>query len=392
MGLREPITSLMALPGRLWRWYAPPVPRGIRDPLHLAQIENVRAQAPMLLMLAAINVCIIIAVCWHERLPLKNYGWMVGLVGYCGIRLRIWHRIVQQPAGLENSDRIIKTNIAVALAMMIAISAFTAITYALGTFDREILIPVSVTFGAMAIAHCFYALRPASIGVLLGGITPVAASLMLFGNFNAQMTGWSMLSVEVLMIRFVAAQYDALISGLFLEQQIRELADSDPLTGLPNRRVIMAAIEKEIERHGETGRGFGVALLDLDGFKEVNDTLGHHAGDLMLLGVGARLVKDALPDDTVARLGGDEFVILFRNVTDKPDLSARTTALLAGLCRPIEVDGKRLPVAASLGYALFPDDGGSVREVMHAADLALYAEKRSGKAQQQTRAGVLRSA
>ena len=251
------------------------------------------------------------------------------------------------------------------------------------TFAYETLIPVSLAFGATAIAHCLYTLRPAAIGVLVIGITPVALSMIFAGEFNAKMLGVSMLSVEALMIRFVAAQYDRLIEGLFLEQQIRELADTDPLTSLPNRRAIMASIEAELECGADQRPRFGIALLDLDGFKQVNDSLGHHAGDLMLLGVGGRLADAAEAQDSVGRLGGDEFIVLFRNVADKAELSARTTSMLAALCRPIDLDGNRLPVAASLGYALYPEDGETVREVMHVADAALYAEKRAGKSRAQ---------
>ena len=95
-------------------------------------------------------------------------------------------------------------------------------------------------------------------------------------------------------------------------------------------------------------------------------------------------LREQLRDiDTVARLGGDEFIVLFRNVENKAELSARTTALLAALCRPIEIDGAPTPVAASLGFALYPDDGETIREVMHVADTALYAEKRLSKARPQ---------
>lgn len=112
----------------------------------------------------------------------------------------------------------------------------------------------------------------------------------------------------------------------------------------------------------------------------------------MLLGVGGRLSDAAEQNDSVGRLGGDEFIVLFRNVEDKAELSARTTAILAALCRPIDLDGTRLPVAASLGYALYPEDGETVREVMHVADAALYAEKRASKAKSQTVASSRQSA
>jgi diguanylate cyclase len=384
MGKPHYLTILHFRAAQLRRWFSPPVPKAIREPLYAAQLHNVRTQVPMLLAVAALNTCIVMAVCWSNGLPLANYAWMSGLILYCFARMAVWKRLLRKPIPLQKVPTIIKANVGLSVAMMGVLGVTASITYLVGTFAYETLIPVSLAFGATAIAHCLYTLRPAAIGVLVIGITPVAASMIAAGDFDAKMLGISMLSVEALMIRFVAAQYDRLIEGLFLEQQIRELADTDPLTGLPNRRAIMAAIEAELDVSDDATCSFGIALLDLDGFKQVNDSLGHHAGDLMLLGIGARLSDNAERTDSVGRLGGDEFILLFRNVADKADLASRTTSVLAALCVPITIDGRRMPVAASLGYALYPEDGVTIREVMHAADTALYAEKRAGKARAQT--------
>lgn len=392
MGKPYPIAKIRLQAARLWRWFAPSVPRSILAPLHAAQLENVRTQVPMLLAVAALNTCIVMAVCWSNGLPFSNYAWMSGLILYCFARMTVWKRLLEKPIPLAKVPVIIKANVGLSVGMMGFLGIAASITYIAGTFAYETLIPVSLAFGATAIAHCLYTLRPAAIGVLVIGITPVALSMIFAGEFNAKMLGVSMLSVEALMIRFVAAQNDRLIEGLFLEQQIRELADTDPLTSLPNRRAIMASIEAELDCGADQKVSFGIALLDLDGFKQVNDSLGHQAGDLMLLGVGGRLSDAAEQNDSVGRLGGDEFIVLFRNVEDKAELSARTTAILAALCRPIDLDGTRLPVAASLGYALYPEDGETVREVMHVADAALYAEKRASKAKSQTVASSRQSA
>lgn len=392
MGKPYPIAKIRLQAARLWRWFAPSVPRSILAPLHAAQLENVRTQVPMLLAVAALNTCIVMAVCWSNGLPFSNYAWMSGLILYCFARMTVWKRLLEKPIPLAKVPVIIKANVGLSVGMMGFLGIAASITYIAGTFAYETLIPVSLAFGATAIAHCLYTLRPAAIGVLVIGITPVALSMIFAGEFNAKMLGVSMLSVEALMIRFVAAQNDRLIEGLFLEQQIRELADTDPLTSLPNRRAIMASIEAELDCGADQKASFGIALLDLDGFKQVNDSLGHQAGDLMLLGVGGRLSDAAEQNDSVGRLGGDEFIVLFRNVEDKAELSARTTAILAALCRPIDLDGTRLPVAASLGYALYPEDGETVREVMHVADAALYAEKRASKAKSQTVASSRQSA
>lgn len=369
---------------RFGRWIAPPVPAAIRDSLQRAQFENVRNEVPMLLSVAALNVGIIMASCAYDGLPFATYGWLSLLLLYCLVRLVIWSRLFARPVAEAHVPRLIRFNIHATLITTSILGFCAAGIYAADTFKSPLLAPISLAFGSMAIAHCLYSLRPAAIGTLVAGIMPSALAMIVTGDFQAKMIGCSMISVALLMIRFVAAQFDRLVEGLFLEHQIRQLADTDPLTSLPNRRAIMAAIEQEYAR----GAAFGIALLDLDGFKQVNDSLGHHAGDLMLLGVGHRLENATGEGDRVGRLGGDEFILLFRNVAGRDEVNARTHALLAALCRPIDIDGKRLPVAASLGYALHPDDGDSIREVMHAADTALYAAKRAGRPPARTVAPV----
>jgi diguanylate cyclase len=235
-------------------------------------------------------------------------------------------------------------------------------------------------FGATSIAHCLYTLRPAAIGTLVIGIFPTSIAMMVFGNFDAAMLAVAMLSVAVLMIRFVSEQYDQLIASLFLEHQIRELANTDPLTGLANRRAIMSELDSALKAFEAGAESFGVALLDLDGFKEINDQMGHHAGDAVLQKVAERLSAAATQGDTVGRLGGDEFIVLMRGLTQTNEISARTTAMLATLCQPVDIMGNRLSIAASLGYAQHPEDGADVEAMLHAADASLYAAKRDGKA------------
>jgi diguanylate cyclase (GGDEF)-like protein len=162
-------------------------------------------------------------------------------------------------------------------------------------------------------------------------------------------------------------------------QTMYELASVDPLTGLANRRAFKQAFEAEIAS-ADTGTGFAVAFIDLDGFKAVNDDLGHVAGDTLLQTVAARLTRHCLPTDLVGRLGGDEFAVIFRAIAGEDDVSARSTALLASLCVPADVGQKKIPVSASLGYAICPKHGQTIADLMQAADAALYAAKKEGKA------------
>jgi diguanylate cyclase len=365
---------------RLKSWVFPTVPSDIADALRLAQFNSVRRQAPMLLVVAALNTSIIMAICAHDGLPLLTYGWMAGLVLYCTLRAFHLHRVMARPIAPEHMPGLLKINVTMALGMITGLGIMSSVTFVAGTFSSETMIPISLAFGATSIAHCLYTLRPAAIGTLIMGMVPQSIVMILFGGFQSLMLGIATLTVAVLMIRFVIAQYDQLITSLCLEKQNYNLANTDPLTGIANRRAIMTLLAQEHAERIKDNAQYGVALLDLDGFKGVNDTLGHHTGDALLQQVASRLAKSALPCDRVGRLGGDEFIILFRNLTQAEEVSARATAMLAALCIPVDLGGVRVPVAASLGHAMFPIDAGNTEDLLIVADKALYAAKDTNRA------------
>jgi diguanylate cyclase (GGDEF)-like protein len=260
----------------------------------------------------------------------------------------------------------------------------SALTFAAGTFDSLLLVPMSLGFGTVSIAHCLYTLRSAAIGTLIMGLLPSSIAMLLIGPFEAQMLGLAMLSVGVLMVRFVAAQYNQLVASLLLADENRRLALTDPLTGLANRRAAMAALDEAVDE----ATTFGIALIDLDGFKQINDQFGHPVGDGLLCAIAERLRGAARKGDVVGRLGGDEFIVLFRNVTSETDCAARSNAYLAALAPPLILAGVRMPFGASLGFAVHGVDGAEVEALLHSADQALYAAKRIPAA---TQAGQARS-
>jgi diguanylate cyclase len=370
-------------------WVFPPVPADIAGALRKAQFESVRRQVPMLLMVAGLNTSIIMAICAHDGLPLLTYGWMAGLILYCTVRAVDLHRQMARPIAPERMSGMMKLNVTMAMVMITGLGLMSSITFVAGIFSSETMIPISLAFGATSIAHCLYTLRPAAIGTLVLGMVPQSIVMILFGDFQSRMLGVATLTVAILMIRFVAAQYDQLITSLCLEKQNYDLANSDALTGIANRRAIMALLAQEHVERSKDGAHFGVALLDLDGFKGVNDNLGHHTGDALLQQVASRLAKGALSSDVVGRLGGDEFIILFRNLVRPEEVSSRATAMLAGLCVPADLGGVRVPVAASLGHAVFPIDAGTIEDLLIVADKALYAVKATNRA---ARASDLRAA
>jgi diguanylate cyclase (GGDEF)-like protein len=165
-------------------------------------------------------------------------------------------------------------------------------------------------------------------------------------------------------------------ASMSLEKERQSLHDA--LTGLPNRKLLLHRAREGIEESARTGRSLALFLLDLDRFKEINDTLGHQVGDSLLQLVGRRLQSEVRPGDTVVRLGGDEFALL---LPDVPDLAAaRDVAerMRAALIEPFRHDGMSFELEGSLGIALHPDHGHDFETLMQRADVAMYVAKERG--------------
>jgi diguanylate cyclase (GGDEF)-like protein len=156
-----------------------------------------------------------------------------------------------------------------------------------------------------------------------------------------------------------------------------QLATHDPLTGLPNRSLLKDRVHQALAATGRTGRCPALLLLDLDRFKEINDTLGHHHGDLLLQQVGDRLRGALRTSDTVARLGGDEFVVLLPDVPSSEAALGTAEKLLAALNQPFVLDDVTLDVEASFGLAVYPDHGDTFDSLLQHADVAMYTAKES---------------
>nr|WP_306766234.1 EAL domain-containing protein [Shinella pollutisoli] len=164
------------------------------------------------------------------------------------------------------------------------------------------------------------------------------------------------------------------------EQTARQLAYQDPLTGLANRRQFEEALRQAAGSPPAAGHVHAVLLLDLNGFKQINDTYGHGAGDEVLIVVAQRLLRDVRENDLVARLGGDEFIVLARHLLGPDDAASIALRIIQGLSEPVAAGTVRHQVGAGIGVALLPDDASTADEAIRKADLALYrakAERRS---------------
>ncbi|QSB13649.1 EAL domain-containing protein [Natronosporangium hydrolyticum] len=166
-----------------------------------------------------------------------------------------------------------------------------------------------------------------------------------------------------------------------LAEDLVGLTRRDPLTGLANRPALASAaaeqvtIHKDLAARGDPASRFGLLLVDLDRFKNVNDALGHEVGDQLLVEVGARLQATVGPRDLVARLGGDEFAVLAPRLSGAAEARAFAGRLAAALAEPVRLEGLPLDVSGSIGVAVWPDHGAEVAELLRRADVAMYDAK-----------------
>lgn len=156
-------------------------------------------------------------------------------------------------------------------------------------------------------------------------------------------------------------------------------ASHDSLTGLRNRTFLTRRFEKLIEQARDTGGRLAVIQIDLDEFKQINDTLGHAAGDIVLKTTAQRIDRSSRNGDLSARLGGDEFVIVLPSAGEDDDIGRLASRILAAVNAPVEIDGALVHVGASAGVAVYPDDADNADDLMVHSDLALYCAKRDGR-------------
>ncbi len=164
-----------------------------------------------------------------------------------------------------------------------------------------------------------------------------------------------------------------------LENTIRHQSLHDPLTGLPNRRAFSESLVLALRKAKAARTLLAVMFLDLDGFKKINDTLGHDTGDILLQETASRLSAVLRPGDTICRIGGDEFIILLDDIRRPKHAAGVIKKLLSALKGPFDIGNKKIVISVSIGASFYPSDGKSPRQLEKRADLALYRAKAAGK-------------
>lgn len=235
--------------------------------------------------------------------------------------------------------------------------------------NDEVSVPIASDTGGLI---GYFVWRPETPGTkILRIIGPTGALLsVLILALMGMVLGW--------LARAMAALEGMVLELSASEAQAQHLAFHDVLTGLPNRSLFNDRLDQALARI-QRGERVSVLMLDLDRFKHVNDTLGHHAGDTLIQDLSARLSNLLGGSETLARLGGDEFAIVQTGVTGEGDIDSLCTRILSAVREPFDILGHQAFVGVSIGIALAPDAGSERVEVMRKADIALYRAKAEGR-------------
>jgi diguanylate cyclase (GGDEF)-like protein len=245
----------------------------------------------------------------------------------------------------------------------IALATAGAVVLAGGRQAFWLCIPAGLASGVLPRTRLGIAMSTATV------VLAAAAPAIAWGHLRPLPAPGFALVVPIMSVLVLAAVRERLEHE---REALREFALRDPLTGVANRRSLQTRAEYEIVRHSRNRRGFAVVMLDLDGFKLLNDRFGHAAGDDLLCDVAAALARATRAQDTVARIGGDEFCVLAPETGGAGTLPLATRLDHAVRRATAGVEA----LHASAGIAVFPDDGSSVAALLHAADLRLLVAKR----------------
>ena len=303
----------------------------------------------------------------------------------CGVRLVGWWRSKYVVPTHEMALRAL--TIANRLTSIITI-AFSAWALALVPYG-DILARAHVAFYmAITVIGCIFSLmhlRPAAFTVAVIANLVFIAFFGSSGNLTFAAMAANSLLVTIAMLFILMGNYrdfarmvDAQASMKAMSNENFRLANLDSLTGLPNRRQFFARLDEEFQLAQTQGHRLAVGVLDLDGFKPVNDIYGHAVGDKLLMAVGERLTANCGKSTHLARLGGDEFALIVKDVSDA-ELLARGAQMCAALRSPFVLPEATVHISASVGFTVFPELAFTATDLFEQADYALYHSKRTSR-------------
>lgn len=357
-----------------------------------AQVRSLSRQIPLMYLLLIVNA-----------LPLSytyfNYApvWMTlicpaVLAVLATVRAIVWQRATRQDEGVAQIITRLRRIRMFAFVMTVLFSAWAAGLYGYGDAYQQAHVVNFISMTAVGCVFCLLTFPPAALTVIVVVMAAFVWRFGLSGNEVYIAISANMVMVALVIIQTIRTYYSA-FSGLISSQEVlqeqhrqtielsdqnQQLAHRDHLTGLANRRDYFNRLEQTLQQHAaDHERRFAVALIDLDGFKPVNDIHGHLVGDVILLQAGQRLQEVVDGQGYIARLGGDEFGLIIDQYLGEVALSELGRRICRCLCEPFYTSGGTVQLSGSIGFATYPAAARTATGLFERADFALYHAKRN---------------
>lgn len=347
-----------------------------------AQLAAFSRQVPLLYFILSVN-SIALAFTHHGVAPVSMTIVFPGiLVGACILRCLIWLRRHGRPVEPNAAAPTLRSTVVLGGVLGLAFLAWALSLFPYGDTARNGHILFFVGITVVSCIFCLMHVRPAALTLTAAVIVPFVIFLLASGDAIKVAIGLNLLLVTIAMTYILiicSRQFAAMVNGEVetrrLSQENFRLANVDSLTDLPNRRQFFHRLSLLAERARTEGHEFVVGVLDLDGFKAVNDLYGHGVGDRVLKETGQRLLQ--LSDDThfIARLGGDEFGIIVDASLDCEDVLAVGARVCSVFDQPFVISGILAKIGGSIGFAVAPEGGTTAELLYERADYALYHAK-----------------
>ncbi|WP_237154001.1 putative bifunctional diguanylate cyclase/phosphodiesterase [Oryzibacter oryziterrae] len=366
------------------------------DPeLAQAQLAAFAHQIPLLYFILLVNTVAVSVTHYHMAPAWLTVGVPCALFAVCLKRFLGWIGTHRRQIPTNIAVRRLNSTIALAVLLGIAFSVWSLSLYPYGDMERHMHLAYYMSLTLIGIVFCLMHLRAAALG-LIAAVVP--AFLVFFGTrgsivltaiaINFALVSGAMLTVLLTYYRDFASLISSRKQLLVQTESARRLSDEnfrlanlDALTGLPNRRRFLYELEQRVAQAQAVGGAFVVGVIDLDGFKPVNDAFGHAVGDKVLIEAGLRLQAAASERIFLARLGGDEFGVIISGAASDDELHAIGDQLSTALRKPINLSGIVARVSGSCGFARFPENGRASAALFERADYALYFAKHYNRGQ-----------
>ena len=362
-----------------------------------SQFEAFSRQLPLLYFTLMINSIAVAFTHVDSAPPLLTKLVPAVLCVACSLRLYVWSRRRSLLHTLSDDQVAVRMRNTVALVALFGVTFTTwgLSLYRYGGPYQQAHVAFYMSISVIACIFCLMHVRVAALLLTAIVLGPFVVFFALTGNAVLVAIAMNVVLVAIAMIQVLltySRDFSDLVNAkkvledkqqqlLALNTENQRLANIDSLTGLPNRRHFLGRLRKHFAHDGQGEKRFAVGIVDLDGFKQVNDLHGHRAGDSLLEEVGRRLAGFASDELQIARLGGDEFGLLFGRVTANEELIAISTAICDALRKPYALAQATVRISATVGIALFPEAGRTAEQLFERADYALYHAKANRRGQ-----------